>query len=109
MINFEKLLIQVTIAIAFSLLLIILKKYFNGSNNKYFPNLKNKIIIVTGSNTGIGYETALEFAKLSPKVLILACRDEKRANEAIKKIKEQTNNETIVKFISLDLSDLLSV
>ncbi len=46
-------------AIACSLFLIMLKKYFNGSYNKYFPNLKNKIIIVTGSNTGIGYETVL--------------------------------------------------
>jgi hypothetical protein len=46
-------------AIACSFFLIILKNYFNGTYNKYFPNLKNKIIIVTESNTGIGYETVL--------------------------------------------------
>ena len=91
------------------LFLGLVKYYMNGGTNRCFPNLANKVIIVTGCNTGIGYETALELAKLSPKVLILACRDEKRANEAIKNIKEQTNNETIIKFISLDLSDLLSV
>jgi retinol dehydrogenase-12 len=36
--------------------------------------LDGKIAIITGGNTGIGYETALDFAKRGARV-ILACRD----------------------------------
>jgi hypothetical protein len=42
----------------------MLKKFFNGGVNQFRPNMKDKIVIITGSNTGIGYETALEMAKL---------------------------------------------
>lgn len=37
-------------------------------------SLTDKIVIVTGANTGIGKETALELAKRDAKV-IMACRD----------------------------------
>lgn len=36
--------------------------------------LDGKVAIITGGNTGIGYETALDFAKRGARV-ILACRD----------------------------------
>jgi NADP-dependent 3-hydroxy acid dehydrogenase YdfG len=49
---------------------LYLNKYFNGPENKYKPNLKNKIVIVTGGNTGIGYFTAIEIAKLGAKIII---------------------------------------
>jgi retinol dehydrogenase-12 len=34
----------------------------------------NKVIIVTGANAGIGYETTKFIAGLHPKKLIMACR-----------------------------------
>ncbi|RZC34509.1 adh short domain containing protein, partial [Asbolus verrucosus] len=50
---------------------------------------------------GIGYETALDFAKRGAKV-ILACRDPQRAEKARAKIIEKTGNENIfVKLIDL--------
>ena len=58
--------------------LTICKCCVNGRTNKYKPNLFDKVVIITGSNTGIGYETALEIAKLKPKVVVLACRNQKR-------------------------------
>jgi len=55
-------------------LLALVKHYMNGGKNINFPYLKNKIIIVTGANTGIGYQTVLELAKLNAKTIVLACR-----------------------------------
>lgn len=45
--------------------------------------------------SGIGYETALDFAKRGARV-ILACRDEKRAQEACTKIIQETGNKNVL-------------
>jgi FlaA1/EpsC-like NDP-sugar epimerase len=50
------------------------------------PLLKNKIILITGANNGIGKETAYQLASLGGTVLLL-CRDENRANSAIQEIR----------------------
>ncbi len=39
------------------------KLYFSGGKCKSQNRLDGKVSIITGSNTGIGYETALDFAK----------------------------------------------
>jgi len=54
--------------------LIKLKKYFNGGVNHEKPNIKNKIILITGANTGIGKACAKTMAKLGATI-ICACRD----------------------------------
>ncbi|MEM7343492.1 MAG: oxidoreductase [Chloroflexota bacterium] len=62
-----------------------------------------KLAIVTGANTGLGYETALGLAKEEYKV-IMACRTEAKAQEAIDKIKRQVPTADL-EFIKLDLVD----
>ena len=52
--------------------------------------LDGKNIIITGANTGIGYEVALDLAKRNAHV-ILACRDPKRGQDAVDKIRTQPN------------------
>ena len=57
-------------------------------------NLKNKVAIITGSNTGIGFEVALELAKRNATV-VLACRDLKKARLACELIKSRTSNDNV--------------
>lgn len=53
------------------------------------PDLTDKTVIVTGANTGLGYETALALYEKGAHV-VLACRDLHKAQQAIAKIKEHT-------------------
>jgi retinol dehydrogenase-12 len=47
--------------------------------------LTGKTVIITGGNSGIGKETAIDLAKRGARV-ILACRDLKRADDARGKV-----------------------
>lgn len=69
--------------------------------------LTGKTVIVTGSNTGIGFETALECAKRGAKVIV-ACRDELKGSVAVQNIKTLTGNYNVTLKL-VDLSSLQSV
>ena len=71
------------------------------------PDLSGKTIVVTGGNSGIGYEAALEFARKRAKV-VLACRDLGKARTAAAKISASSPGAD-VEVMALDLSDLASV
>jgi NAD(P)-dependent dehydrogenase (short-subunit alcohol dehydrogenase family) len=62
-----------------------------------------KIAIVTGANTGLGFETTLALAKKEYTV-VLACRNEQKAQDAIDRIKEKVPSARLA-FIKLDLID----
>lgn len=68
---------------------------------------KGKIAIVTGANTGLGYETALALAGKGMKV-ILACRNIEKAEKAKEKI-EQKYPIAALECRQIDLSRLNSV
>eukprot|EP01061_Rhynchopus_euleeides_P001677 TRINITY_DN11226_c0_g2_i1.p1 TRINITY_DN11226_c0_g2~~TRINITY_DN11226_c0_g2_i1.p1 ORF type:complete len:327 (+),score=127.47 TRINITY_DN11226_c0_g2_i1:58-981(+) len=72
-----------------------------------FPSQEGKIVVVTGSNTGLGLASAKEFARKGARV-IMACRSEERALPAIKQVQEYAPGST-VEFLRLDLGDLESV
>jgi hypothetical protein len=71
------------------------------------PDLSGKTIVVTGGNSGIGYEAALEFARKRADVII-ACRDPGKARSAAAQIAASSPGAK-VKVMELDLSNLASV
>jgi len=71
------------------------------------PDLSGKTIVITGGNSGIGYEAALEFARKRAEV-ILACRDLGKARTAADRISASSPGAK-VGVMELDLSNLASV
>ena len=52
-------------------------------------DLSGRVAVVTGANTGIGYETAKALAKMGAHTII-ACRTESRATEVTSPCKKDT-------------------
>jgi len=66
------------------------------------------VIVITGANTGIGFETAKDLAQYKPKKIVLACRDEAKGVIAASKISNELKVDNI-DVLKLDLNDLNSV
>lgn len=56
--------------------------------------MKNKIVLITGGNSGIGKATAIGIAKTGATVVI-ACRDKKKGEKAVEEIKNASGNDHI--------------
>ncbi|KAG7396892.1 hypothetical protein PHYBOEH_001582 [Phytophthora boehmeriae] len=77
----------------------------------HIPSQKDKIAVITGANSGIGFETALQLARNGAHV-VLACRSADRGREAEAKIQEALSSQSgagSVEFMQVDVSDLSSV
>jgi DNA modification methylase len=71
------------------------------------PDLTGSLAVVTGANSGLGLVTATELARHGADV-VLACRDKRRANEALEAIQREIAGAK-VEVVHLDLADLMSV
>ena len=71
------------------------------------PDLTGKVIIVTGANSGIGYEAAKEFTRKGAQT-ILACRNMEKAQAALNQIQAEMPD-TQAEIMQLDLANLESV
>lgn len=67
-----------------------------------------KTIVITGGNSGLGLETARLLAQDPNHQLILACRDQAKAQTVVNMLQEETGNEAI-QSMALDLASFTSI
>ncbi|KAJ5895695.1 hypothetical protein N7495_007386 [Penicillium taxi] len=90
-----------------------------GANNSYLTtpgaDLRGKWVIVTGSNSGIGFEAAKSFAEWGAN-LVLACRtppawelNPEAAAEECRAIAKSKGHESTIEWWEIDMADLSSV
>jgi NAD(P)-dependent dehydrogenase (short-subunit alcohol dehydrogenase family) len=98
----------ILIAIAIlTVLIVLIRCIANGPKTPLNPDMTGKIVIVTGSNTGIGKITALELLRRGAKV-IFASRDEAKTQEVIDSIQDTAIRKN-ASFIKLDLGSFESI
>ncbi|MHA2102639.1 MAG: oxidoreductase [Candidatus Hodarchaeales archaeon] len=80
-------------------------------NNKWtidnIPDLHGKIVIVSGANSGTGFEVSKEMSKKGAHI-VMACRSESRGQVALEKIQKEYPSVSLELMI-LDLSSLSSI
>ena len=97
----------VAIAITAIAVLYAGKGYFQGPRCQSKRSLKGKTVVITGANTGIGKETAVDLAARGARVII-GCRNLEKGKEAMKEIQERSGNQNVF-LEKLDLASLESV
>jgi NAD(P)-dependent dehydrogenase (short-subunit alcohol dehydrogenase family) len=70
-------------------------------------DLTGRVALVTGANSGIGFETARALAEHGAHV-VMACRDPEKARRAADELENDLDRSSL-ELLTLDLSDLVSV
>jgi NAD(P)-dependent dehydrogenase (short-subunit alcohol dehydrogenase family) len=71
------------------------------------PDQKGRVAVVTGANSGIGFETARALAEKGARV-ILGCRDAEKGRDAERRIRAAVQGAHLL-FLPLDLASLASI
>lgn len=71
-------------------------------------HLSGKTFVITGANTGAGFEASRILLAKGAKVLMLN-RNQQKSNKAIVKLKAEFGTSAEVSFIKMDLSEMASV
>ena len=87
--------------------LYLMRKWLQGGKCQNDVRLDGKTVIITGANTGIGKETAVELAKRGARV-VMACRSETKGRVAQEEVKKRSASGTVYLEL-LDLASLKSV
>ncbi|XP_063700710.1 retinol dehydrogenase 12-like isoform X2 [Culicoides brevitarsis] len=103
----EESLLWLFLLILLPIVAYLYRLFIQGASYKKQNRIDGKVVIITGANTGIGKETAIELAKRGGKIY-LACRNKAKAIEAQKDVIQQSGSSNVFVEI-LDLSSLESV
>ena len=71
------------------------------------PDLSGRTAVVTGANSGLGFESALALGRAGASV-VLACRDQAKGADALERIRRAAPDADVA-LVRLDLADLTSV
>lgn len=74
----------------------------------YASDLTGQVAIVTGANSGVGYETALALARVGARVFLI-CRNSQKCQAAAEKIRADKDCKGKVETATVDTSSLESV
>jgi len=72
------------------------------------PNMIGKNVVITGGNSGIGFEAAKVLVSKNAHVTIF-CRNEEKARAAVAQIAQSATPEATIDYVLMDLADLSSV
>uniref|UniRef100_A0A1L8E4K0 Putative dehydrogenase with different specificities related to short-chain alcohol dehydrogenase n=1 Tax=Nyssomyia neivai TaxID=330878 RepID=A0A1L8E4K0_9DIPT len=90
------------------LILYLIHKYAQGGQfKKDHIKMEGKVVLITGANTGIGKESAIDLARRGAKIY-MGCRDIKRGEDARLEVIEKSGN-TNIHFRQLDLASMSSI
>lgn len=74
------------------------------------PSLAGKVLVITGANGGLGYESLIHLAKHKPDKIYLCARSKAKYDAAMKSITAAVPEAaSFVKYLELDLTSLASV
>lgn len=79
---------------------------FNSSTD--IPSLTGKVILITGANSGIGKQTAVELARHDPAQIWITARQVRSGQEAVRDVKA-AGPSVDVRFVQLDLTSFESI
>ena len=77
---------------------------------KDIPDLSSKVVVITGANNGLGYESAIHLAKHNPARCYLCARSKEKYDKALAGIRLRVpETKTEFRYLELDLASLRSV
>ena len=76
-------------------------------SSKGMPSQQGKTVLITGANSGLGFQTSLAFARAGAKV-VMACRNPAKADQAVQDIRGRCPQAEL-ELQQLDLASLSSV
>ena len=85
----------------------LLRRYAMGQVCPSKAMMSGKTVIITGANTGIGKQTAMELARRNARV-ILACRNREAGERATQEVRRVTRNDQVA-FHQVDLASFTSI
>ena len=99
------LIIAIPVVIISIPLLAKLFYWLKQGKNKYFPDMQNKVVIITGGTSGIGKQTAKLLHRLNAQVIITG-RNKTKAKEFMATLPPHTPKRPKMDFIQVDFADL---
>lgn len=86
------------------------RNIYNFHPDSSIPDLSGKVVIITGANAGLGYQSALQIAQHHPHRLYLTARSRSKYDAAVAGIRKEVSTADIfIRFIEMDLASLSSV